>query len=119
PFLLFMVSFFFQAEDGIRDRTVTGVQTCALPISAGLCVAPGSSLATDDSDSAPPRRCQSLVRSPAGRPRRGPCDRGFCDDNPPPKRPLAQTAHCAHSDTHPPDTHYRSHSFGFSSAAAS
>src|SRR5437867_8110192 len=25
--------FFFQAEDGIRDRTVTGVQTCALPIS--------------------------------------------------------------------------------------
>src|SRR5437867_8908733 len=27
------VCFFFQAEDGIRDRTVTGVQTCALPIS--------------------------------------------------------------------------------------
>src|SRR5207248_7336774 len=26
--------FVFQAEDGIRDRTVTGVQTCALPISA-------------------------------------------------------------------------------------
>src|SRR5207248_8553019 len=26
---------FFQAEDGIRDRTVTGVQTCALPISSG------------------------------------------------------------------------------------
>src|SRR5437867_13062745 len=26
--------FFFQAEDGIRDRTVTGVQTCALPISS-------------------------------------------------------------------------------------
>src|SRR5437867_10735896 len=25
--------YFFQAEDGIRDRTVTGVQTCALPIS--------------------------------------------------------------------------------------
>src|SRR5699024_11332494 len=24
---------FFQAEDGIRDRNVTGVQTCALPIS--------------------------------------------------------------------------------------
>src|SRR5699024_11981356 len=24
--------FFFQAEDGIRDRNVTGVQTCALPI---------------------------------------------------------------------------------------
>src|SRR5699024_5934233 len=27
--------FFFQAEDGIRDRNVTGVQTCALPISGG------------------------------------------------------------------------------------
>src|SRR6266498_3597077 len=26
--------FFFQAEDGIRDADVTGVQTCALPISA-------------------------------------------------------------------------------------
>src|SRR5699024_11501228 len=26
------VHFFFQAEDGIRDRNVTGVQTCALPI---------------------------------------------------------------------------------------
>src|SRR5260370_19569578 len=26
-------SFFFQAEDGIRDSSVTGVQTCALPIS--------------------------------------------------------------------------------------
>src|SRR5207245_5206375 len=26
-------TFFFQAEDGIRDATVTGVQTCALPIS--------------------------------------------------------------------------------------
>src|SRR2546430_11283018 len=29
-------AFFFQAEDGIRDLTVTGVQTCALPISWGL-----------------------------------------------------------------------------------
>src|SRR5699024_10836146 len=27
--------FFFQAEDGIRDRNVTGVQTCALPILQG------------------------------------------------------------------------------------
>src|SRR5687767_7468158 len=26
-------NFFFQAEDGIRDKLVTGVQTCALPIS--------------------------------------------------------------------------------------
>src|SRR6266542_5775243 len=28
-----LLFFFFQAEDGIRDATVTGVQTCALPIS--------------------------------------------------------------------------------------
>src|SRR5437868_8803064 len=35
--------FFFQAEDGIRDRNVTGVQTCALPIlQANLAVAPSS-----------------------------------------------------------------------------
>src|SRR2546430_4667565 len=27
-----IICFFFQAEDGIRDLTVTGVQTCALPI---------------------------------------------------------------------------------------
>src|SRR5436305_9597778 len=29
-----MFFFFFQAEDGIRDADVTGVQTCALPISS-------------------------------------------------------------------------------------
>src|SRR5207248_166471 len=32
PSMFFIL--FFQAEDGIRDRTVTGVQTCALPISS-------------------------------------------------------------------------------------
>src|SRR5437868_13693420 len=31
--LTIILVFFFQAEDGIRDRNVTGVQTCALPIS--------------------------------------------------------------------------------------
>src|SRR5215468_11691547 len=31
--MIFIIFFFFQAEDGIRDRDVTGVQTCALPIS--------------------------------------------------------------------------------------
>src|SRR5690349_2668882 len=31
--ILDKVNFFFQAEDGIRDLYVTGVQTCALPIS--------------------------------------------------------------------------------------
>src|SRR3712207_8121672 len=45
----YMFLFFFQAEDGIRDIGVTGVQTCALPISSSnerafrpsLCI-PGS-----------------------------------------------------------------------------
>src|SRR5215204_1838965 len=31
--ILLVFFFFFQAEDGIRDHCVTGVQTCALPIS--------------------------------------------------------------------------------------
>src|SRR5256885_6807466 len=31
--IVVVLSFFFQAEDGIRDYKVTGVQTCALPIS--------------------------------------------------------------------------------------
>src|SRR5687767_15756061 len=33
-YLFMFIFFFFQAEDGIRDKLVTGVQTCALPISA-------------------------------------------------------------------------------------
>src|SRR2546426_5914564 len=43
--------FFFQAEDGIRDYKVTGVQTCALPISSET--RRRSSLCTS------PRRCSS------------------------------------------------------------
>src|SRR3990167_10791104 len=36
-YLLIVISvIFFEAEDGIRDLTVTGVQTCALPISLHL-----------------------------------------------------------------------------------
>src|SRR5438093_13588677 len=34
--LVFSFFFFFQAEDGIRDWSVTGVQTCALPILVAL-----------------------------------------------------------------------------------
>src|SRR2546422_7760926 len=33
--MIFQLFFFFQAEDGIRDVAVTGVQTCALPILCG------------------------------------------------------------------------------------
>src|SRR5207253_5588687 len=35
-YVFFFFFFFFQAEDGIRDGHVTGVQTCALPISPFL-----------------------------------------------------------------------------------
>src|SRR5215469_13519795 len=34
--IIYKLFFFFQAEDGIRDLYVTGVQTCALPISFSL-----------------------------------------------------------------------------------
>src|SRR5215467_9946318 len=49
--------FFFQAEDGIRDYKVTGVQTCALPICAGggkprQGVGPGVAAASSGSPSA-------------------------------------------------------------------
>src|SRR5260370_21401870 len=37
--------FFFQAEDGIRDSSVTGVQTCALPISPA--VTPGTTFTSE------------------------------------------------------------------------
>src|SRR5687767_15702972 len=43
----FFFFFFFQAEDGIRDKLVTGVQTCALPILRGA----ASILARPDQDS--------------------------------------------------------------------
>src|SRR5438132_14193423 len=49
--------FFFQAEDGIRDHCVTGVQTCALPISSACW-----SMGIGDS---PPPRGSRTPRSPA------------------------------------------------------
>src|SRR5438270_2297328 len=52
-FCCFFVFFFFQAEDGIRDLTVTGVQTCALPI--------WSTTRTD-----PPKMAGRLGGTPAG-----------------------------------------------------
>src|SRR5438067_12857167 len=41
-----LAGFFFQAEDGIRNRNVTGVQTCALPISLGRPQTPHTADAT-------------------------------------------------------------------------
>src|SRR5207237_5766522 len=53
------VFFFFQAEDGIRDSSVTGVQTCALPISS----APDPVYARAKSPIAPARIVGSTVLS--------------------------------------------------------
>src|SRR5690348_9109854 len=48
-----IVLFFFQAEDGIRDGRVTGVQTCALPIFTGDAEKKNSQ--TEENDIAPDR----------------------------------------------------------------
>src|SRR5687768_18006428 len=45
-----MIFFFFQAEDGIRDVAVTGVQTCALPIWTVVPVPEGSMVVTSRHD---------------------------------------------------------------------
>src|SRR5437660_8792052 len=48
------VVFFFQAEDGIRDGHVTGVQTCALPISnLNVCLMAVKAGSTDCNDAFP------------------------------------------------------------------
>src|SRR2546430_3389038 len=44
----FVDGFFFQAEDGIRDLTVTGVQTCALPIYGESAWSPTEDYPLDD-----------------------------------------------------------------------
>src|SRR5687768_18249695 len=72
-FFFFFFFFFFQAEDGIRDVAVTGVQTCALPIlprfpdlrPAGCCVGTSStklrtSLGANPISSRVPFRCQRI-----------------------------------------------------------
>src|SRR5437762_14143105 len=50
-----MYTYFFQAEDGIRDTSVTGVQTCALPIFEAYVstAAKVSRLAVGDREAAP------------------------------------------------------------------
>src|SRR5438309_4238651 len=71
------ICFFFQAEDGIRDGTVTVVQTCAVPIPAGpACTLPTSSLqscsSTSSSRTTPPAPSRAsrpeAVRQPPNTP---------------------------------------------------
>src|SRR5207244_4846539 len=53
-FACLLFFFFFQAEDGIRDDLVTGVQTCALPIFKDDDGMLGQQRATQASDHVPP-----------------------------------------------------------------
>src|SRR5205085_8343393 len=53
--------FFFQAEDGIRDLTVTGVQTCALPISMRTIKGPAIFLAQFAGDAASFNNLKSIA----------------------------------------------------------
>src|SRR5437763_12648811 len=77
--LLFFIFFFFQAEDGIRDTSVTGVQTCALPIKSS---SPASGSRPNCSSSAGGTRCCGrpscgwTTQSPA---QRGPDSRPYID----------------------------------------
>src|SRR2546425_6421345 len=76
------LSFFFQAEDGIRDKLVTGVQTCALPISRRALGAPRRAARTPSRHHAPatvrprgglrsvPARCTRGAHGAATRDRR-------------------------------------------------
>src|SRR5258708_31887645 len=61
-----LIIFFFQAEDGIRDDLVTGVQTCALPIS----YRPARRFSVRFAGAAPPRREPRLSRALRDRPLR-------------------------------------------------
>src|SRR5690625_4470392 len=77
--LIFLyLSFFFQAEDGIRDSHVTGVQTCALPISAGAVAAAGA-LPAPSRAAAPPAAPVAASVKPARREKRAE-DRGRVGD---------------------------------------
>src|SRR6266700_588229 len=62
-FLFFF--FFFQAEDGIRDFHVTGVQTCALPISVRRFIAPDIYAMRDLSNAKAEQPAESAWRRPA------------------------------------------------------
>src|SRR2546425_10273649 len=76
--------FFFQAEDGIRDKLVTGVQTCALPISLRVRLSPAPRAPDEAADpqglgegAGPlglerPQRCESPGRAVADHRGRGP-----------------------------------------------
>src|SRR5207249_8471839 len=76
-FFTFVFFFFFQAEDGIRDRNVTGVQTCALPISSARAVErfADANRSTARADGGPAESGPTRRPSRPGRTRSSPCTR--------------------------------------------
>src|SRR5437773_4385637 len=58
--------FFFQAEDGIRDRDVTGVQTCALPILMTFATDPGGGIALGGESGGRLRAATAATDAPGG-----------------------------------------------------
>src|SRR6266568_1003287 len=81
------VFFFFQAEDGIRDGTVTGVQTCALPICPGP---PAPAAAAPGPRSTPTARCAPQPGAGPGRSARPRTSPGRPRYRPPPGLPVAE-----------------------------
>src|SRR5207237_1863000 len=81
-----LLFFFFQAEDGIRDSSVTGVQTCALPISRQKRTPPFSPTAPPPSATRcprPHRTSRSRSRTPQETrcgPGRGPETKGRSEE---------------------------------------
>src|SRR5437764_9501373 len=79
------VFFFFQAEDGIRDTSVTGVQTCALPILAKL--------TSRKVGTAPPAEAATFSRSASLRSRNDrPGKASAAAFTPPPKREIGRAS---------------------------
>src|SRR2546430_5981606 len=88
---IFGFYFFFQAEDGIRDLTVTGVQTCALPISSPRCPPPAASPPTLPRQNAPCLQRRLDLYGPRGSPRQ---DRSSGRGPGPDARPKIGRASC-------------------------
>src|SRR5437879_6929171 len=87
-----LIVFFFQAEDGIRDTSVTGVQTCALPISDARVVRGGT-----PAGSAQPLQAQSKAMKPAAQ--KTPAAAGTAV---PPKNAAAPKGAAAHTESAKP-----------------
>src|SRR5438046_8891004 len=95
--------FFFQAEDGIRDWSVTGVQTCALPICKAIAELRGDGL-TDGASSTDEEDAHDGATAPRGALFRACCStsRKYCRLAPVSEHTSDQTRRRAPGRHHPP-----------------